>query len=246
MNITSRRRELIVSGGYKDWATINQAETIQPLNTLVVVIDPWNQASNFDSIVPNVEAFISSMRSQGAVICFSPYDTELYNHHPCRDRVRNSIAGLTGPLPPRTDIRNIPRPVKVPNGEGRENETYLSILGRKISTLSVAKDHSIHSGLTVNDTADIIAFTVSDCIRYFQFLGRPLQNILFCGKHLNWCIMNRPNGVEEWRRRGFLNLYVKRDSTISTNIPDSPPYCSQEEIDQLHLRYVESYWAKTF
>lgn len=247
LSISGRRREPVVSDGYRDWQTVDQVEDIDPLRTLVIVIDPWNTPSKFDARIPEVEAFLTSMRSSGCTICFSPYDTALYDNHPCRLRIRNAVSEVSTPRPPRSSLKNIPRPTKVPNGEGREDETYLQILGRKIGSRNPApRDYSIHSGLTVDSTLDIISYDVIECIRYFSFLDRPLENILFCGKHINWCVMNRPNGVEEWRRYGFTNLFVKRDSTISTNIPDAPPYCSQQEADDLHFRYIESYWAKTF
>lgn len=237
----------MVSGGYKNWVTMDDVEAIAPLNTLVIVIDPWNTPSRFDERIPQVEAFLNTMRSAGATICFSPHDTTLYDNHPCRLRIKNAASGVTIPLPPRSSLKNIPRPTKVPNGEGRDGETYLEILGRKLGSRNPApKDYSIHSGLTVDSDNDVISFSVVECIKYFSFLGRNLDNVIFCGKHLNWCVMNRPIGVEEWKRYGVAELYVKRDSTMSTNIPDAPPYCSQTEIDDLHFRYVESYWAKTF
>ena len=247
LSITSRRRELVIVGDYKDWQTIDEVEEIDPLRTLVIAIDIWNTPSKFDSRIPHVESFLNSMRAAGSVICFSPYDTTLYDSHPCRLRIQNAVSGLSAPPLTKTNIKNITRPTKVPVGQGLVGETYLQILGRKIgSNPPTSKDNSIHAGLTIDLERDIVSYSVVECVKYFSFLGRSLDTILFCGKHLNWCLMNRPNGVEEWKRYGFNNLFVKRDSTISSNIPEAPPYCSQAEIDDLHFRYVESYWAKTF
>lgn len=247
LSITSRRRELQVVGGYKDWVTLDESENLNAANTLVVVIDAWNEPSNFDARIPNLESFLTTMRSLGSVICFSLYDTNIYADHPCRLRIKNSISGISIPLPTRSSLKNIPRPVKVPSGQGKDSETYFSILGRKVATTTPgAKDYTLHGGLTIDEDQDVISLKIEECIKYFSFLGRSLDNVVFCGKHINWCLLNRSIGVEEWKRRGFANLYIKRDCTISTNIPDAPPYCSQTEIDNLHFRYVESYWAKTF
>lgn len=247
LSTNTRSRSLIESGEYQDWVVVEQTENIDCQKTLVIAIDTWNGSSNFDKRIPETEAFLTSMRNLGAVICFSPHDTSIFNTHPCRLRIKNSIVGIPATIPKRQPLKHVTRPVKISYSQGRVDETYTSVMNRKwISSPSITNDHQIHNGLTVDTSKDIISFDIEECIRYFAYLERPLENIIFCGKHLNWCLLNRPIGVEEWKRRGFQNLFIRRDSTITTNDPRSPPYCSQDEMDNIYFRYVESYWAKTF
>jgi len=185
------------------------------------------------------------MRSNGAVVCFSPYGAEeIYKSHPCRLRVKEALSTTSNfNMPSYTNLKNVERPVKVPKNQGKTTDSWFTIFGSKLNRSTTSTDYSINSALTIDEDNDIIAWSIKDVLIYFYSLDRTIENVFFCGKHLNWCILNRPLGMEEWKRYGFQYLIVKGDSVVSTNDPRSPPYASQEEMDNLHLRYIESYWG---
>jgi hypothetical protein len=247
MNLNATGRELVVaSAGYKDWVSITTPVSITPIHTLVVVIDPWNIDSTLTPKIPALNAFLDEMRTEGAVVCFSPYGAEsLYRDNVCRKRVTDVVGSVNIPPPIRQRVKNVARPIKVSHGSGFPDERGITVFGRRISSRPGQTDYSIHEDIIVDDAVDIISFDPLECIKYFHFLGRPVENLVFCGMHLNWCILNRPIGIEEWARLGLTSIFIKRDAVASTNDPEFPPYLSHQEADNLYFRYIESFWGKT-
>lgn len=243
MEITYYSRELQDTDGFLDWIRIPTTETLNSAKTVIIVMDPWNEVSNLVPKIPTLNAFLSTARSVNITVCFSPYGSEnIYKNHPCRLRVVEKIDPSL--KLPYNRIDDVPRPVKVQSSQGKNEPLGLVLFGRTLNLFSSGvSDTSIHSSINVDTDNDIIAWTIPDIVSYFD---NDLENIIFCGMHLNWCILNRPAGMEEWKRHGFNKLMVKSDCVVSTNEPRLPPYCSQSEIDALLLRYIESYWGYSF
>jgi hypothetical protein len=231
-----------------DWVRNSTDYTVDYSKTLVIAMDTWNDVSNFDSKIASLNNFLTSVRNQGGIVCFSPYGAEkIYENHVCRNRVKAAISTTAITMPSYTNLKNVERLVKVPKGQGKTTDgSPWKIFGSILSIPSSSStDFSINTAITINESNDIIAWSIKDILTYFQSIGREIETVFFCGKHLNWCILNRPVGMEEWKRYGFNNLIVKSDSVVATNDPKSPPYASQEEMNELHLRYIESYWGYT-
>jgi hypothetical protein len=247
MILNTFKRYLVDGVLYKDWNIEEESVEITPQNTLVVVMDPWNIESTLTPKIPALNVFLADMRVAGTVVCFSPHGAENhYKEHVCRKRVTDVVASVNIPRPTRQRVKNVPRPVKVPYGSGFPDEVGVTVFGRRISRRPGTTDFTIHEDIVIDETVDIISFDPLECIKYFHFLGRPIENIMFCGMHLNWCVLNRPIGIEEWVRLGLTSIFVKRDAVASTNNPSFPPYLSHQEMDELHFRYIESFWGRTF
>lgn len=230
-----------------EWVRVPVESVINYENSVVIVMDTWNDVSNYDSKIPSLNQFLTEMRSLGSIICFSPYGAEnIYRSHACRTRVVQSMITNKISMPSYTRLNNVQRPTRVPHLQGKVSDRWTTIFGSKIQTSNRETiDPSIHPSILTDDDVDIIAWEIKDVLTYFSSLNRPLEHIFFVGKHLNWCILNRPLGMEEWKRYGFNNLIVKKDCVTCTNDPRSPPYCSQDEMDEIHFRYVESFWGYT-
>jgi hypothetical protein len=240
-------RTLVINGEFVDWVRNPNEYDIDYNKTVVLVIDTWNDVSNYDSKLSNLNEFLNDMRDNGSVICFSPYGAEgIYRNHPCRERVDQVLSTTTMTMPKYTRVKNVQRPVKVPHLQGKVSDQWINVLGSKIGIgLTSNNDYSIHPQISIDSARDIIAWKIKDILTYFKSLDRTVETVIFCGKHANWCILNRAVGMEEWKRYGFEKLIVKKDCVTCTNDPRSPPYCSQEEMDELHFRYIESYWGYT-
>jgi hypothetical protein len=240
-------RALKEQDGFIDWERTPREYDIDYSTTVVLVIDTWNDVSNYDNKLSPLNEFLAEMRSQGSTVCFSPYGAEnFYKNHPCRTRVMNALNTTSINMPAYGRIKHVQRPVKVSHLQGKESERWFTVFGSKITNGFLSgRDLSIHSDIIVDENTDIIAWKIKEVLTYFSSLGREVETVIFCGKHANWCILNRAIGMEEWRRYGFENLIVKKDCVTCTNDPRSPPYCSQEEMDELHFRYIESFWGYT-
>jgi hypothetical protein len=232
---------------FLEWVRVPLETDVNYENSVVIVMDTWNDASNYDSKIPFLNEFLSEMREHGSIICFSPYGSENhYRSHPCRTRVVQSMLLNRVSMPPYIRIKNVQRPTPVPHLQGKTSDRWTTIFGSKIQINGgEVIDFTIHPSIHIHEESDIMAWEIRDVLSYFSSLNRPLEHVFFVGKHLNWCILNRPLGMEEWKRYGFNSLIVKKDCVTCTNDPRSPPYCSQDEMDELHFRYVESFWGYT-
>jgi hypothetical protein len=240
------KRLLVQQGPYLDWNDVSVEYAINHETNVVIVIDSWNDVSNYDSRIPPLNNFLSEMRASGSIVCFSPYYAEtIYKTHPLRKKVTDALSSNSIVMPPYRRLKNVQRPVKVSHMQGRDDDRWINIFGSRVQTNSpVGRDHKIHDSI-ITDSSDIIAWNIREVLTYMKSLNRSVESVIFCGKHLNWCVLNRPLGMEEWKRYGFETLIVKKDCVASTNDPREPPYCSQEEMDELHFRFVESFWGFT-
>lgn len=244
-NMIIYNRTLEQTGIFLDWVRNPTDYPVDYSKTLVIVMDAWNDVSNLDSKMTNINNFLTDVRSNGGIVCFTLNEGQrYYNDHPCRQRVKEAMASTTITMPERSRVKNVERPTKVPKTQGKVSESKnFKVFGSVLLFNKDPIDYHLNSSIVLDEDNDIFSSSIKEMLTYFESLGRSVETVFFCGKHLNWCILNRPAGMEEWKRHGFENLIVKADCVVATNDPESPPYASQAEMDELHLRYIESFWG---
>jgi hypothetical protein len=64
------KRELREEGLFLEWVRVPVETVINYENSVVIVMDTWNDVSNYDSKIPSLNQFLTEMRSLGSIICF--------------------------------------------------------------------------------------------------------------------------------------------------------------------------------
>jgi len=221
--------------GIDAWKEIALTEEIAPKETAILLCDMWDDhwckssAKRCDALAKKMEPILKELRARGVTIIHAPSDCmDFYKDAPQR---QNMIAIPKAELPKNLELADPPLPIDCKEGGCDDDKPVKQFKAWKRQ----------HEALTIGEN-DFISDKGPEV--YSLLKARGIKQLLVCGVHTNFCVLNRTFAIKQMSRWGVRCMLV-RDLTDSMYDPRKAPFVPHDEGTELVIQHIEKHWCPT-